>query len=84
MTPSWFPFLNEKSEPVALGHLTRTKDMGGGSGAAAAPDPHELMTGALIYKYGKSHNFLNTLLHTNMFQRLEFQKICLSQIVKQF
>ena len=48
----WFPFLNEKSEPVPLGALTRTKDMGGGSGAAAAPDPHELMTGALIYKYG--------------------------------
>ena len=48
----WFPFLNEKSEPVPLGGLTRTKDMGGGSGSAAAPDPHELMTGALIYKYG--------------------------------
>ena len=49
---SWFPFLNEKGEPIPLGALTRTKDMGGGSGSAAAPDPHELMTGALIYKYG--------------------------------
>ena len=67
----WFPFLNEKSEPVPLGALTRTKDMGGGSGAAAAPDPHELMTGALIYKYGSQgqktipSNAFNTLKHAS-------------------
>ncbi len=48
----WFPFINEKGEEVPLGHLTRTQPLGGGSGTAAAPDPHELMTGALIYKYG--------------------------------
>ncbi len=47
-----FPFLNESGQRVPLKDLTRTKDLGGGSGAAAAPDPHELMTGALIFQYG--------------------------------
>ncbi len=47
---NWFPFLNENGDPIPLGGLTRTKDLGGGSGTP--PDPHELMTGALIFQYG--------------------------------
>ena len=49
---SWFPFINEKGEAVPLGSLVRSPELGGQSGSAAPPDPHELMTGALIYKYG--------------------------------
>jgi len=49
---AWLPFMNENGQLVSLGDLTRTQPLGGGSGTAVAPDPHELMTGALIYKYG--------------------------------
>ena len=45
-------FVDEKGKGYFLKDLSRTAELGGASGTASPPDPHEMMTGALILKYG--------------------------------
>tara|TARA_Y100001973_G_scaffold92988_1_gene143379 strand:+ start:321 stop:1955 length:1635 start_codon:yes stop_codon:yes gene_type:complete len=45
-------FVDDKGKGYLLKDLSRTAELGGASGASSPPDPHEMMTAALILKYG--------------------------------
>ena len=45
-------FIDNKGKGYLLKDLSRTPELGGASGTASPPDPHEMMTAALILKYG--------------------------------
>ena len=45
-------FVDDKGKGYLLKDLSRTAELGGASGSASPPDPHEMMTAALILKYG--------------------------------
>jgi|TARA_R100000479_G_scaffold166220_1_gene105873 hypothetical protein len=47
-------FVDAEGNPVALSQLTKSSEFGGAGGArGSGPDPHEIMTAALILHYGK-------------------------------
>ena len=48
------PFVDSDKNLYALSRLEKTHEFGGASGGGRPPDPHELMTAALILKYGTS------------------------------
>ena len=45
-------FVDNKGTGYLLKDLSRTSELGGASGASSPPDPHEMMTAALILEYG--------------------------------
>ena len=47
-----WPFIDGDENPYKIQNLKKTNEFGGQDGGGTPPDPHELMTGALILKYG--------------------------------
>ena len=45
-------FVDKKGKGYLLKDISRTPELGGGSGTKSPPDPHEMMTAALILRYG--------------------------------
>ena len=45
-------FVDGKGKGYLLKDLSRTSELGGASGVSSPPDPHEMMTAALILRYG--------------------------------
>ena len=44
--------VDKKGKGYLLKDISRTPELGGGSGTKSPPDPHEMMTAALILRYG--------------------------------
>ena len=45
-------FVDKKGKGYLLRDISRTPELGGSSGKKSPPDPHEMMTAALILRYG--------------------------------
>ena len=53
-TPFVYDDDDGKEEYIGIRKLEKTAEFGGKGGGGAGPDPHELMTAALILKYGRT------------------------------